>query len=331
MVSATSAGRSQVDANRENPPPGRVQGHRGGPSPPPRRSNIPTNDHQPAPALPLPVTIPDLRALPEQLRSLIQFLPWKAIPKTTGYRKVPLGLVRDTWQPVSSADSQHHLSLETALGVVRAGLATGIGIHLDPALRLVGLDLDSCVTGAGQLNDLATRVLTCFPGTYVELSPSRRGVHALVPGLCPPGWRRRPGMDLIVSGFLTVTGEVLRPEQDPEDQSQALAAWHAQWTPPAQSAHPRPTQGSPPGPHWSRRTADLFAELEAGGLARYPTASEADLTFVLLLLRRDPALTDDALLALVQASARMRPKWAVPSYITSTLHTARQIRARSTS
>lgn len=270
-----------------------------------------------------------MNALPEQLRNLVQFLPWKGIPKAGGFRKVPLGCAQGKWQPVNSADAQHHLSLETALGVVYAGLATGVGIHLDPALRLVGLDLDRCVNGAGQLSDLAVAVLAAFPGTYAELSPSKQGVHVLVPGTCPPGWRRRPGIDLITTGFLTVTGAVLRPEQDPGDQSASLAAWHAQWTPPV-PARPRPTQGSPPGPRWSRRTAALFAELEAGGLAHYPTASEADLTFVLLLLRRDPALTDDALLPLVQASGRMRPKWINPSYITSTLHTARQIRARST-
>lgn len=280
------------------------------------------------PRHPFPRAGPQSDALPSTLQDALCFLPWRSVPKRTGYRKVPLGWANGDWQPVDAGDPAHHLTLEAAVGVVHAGQATGIGVHISRALRLVAIDLDHCVTTTGVPNELALATLEAFPGTYAEASPSRQGLHLLLPGECPPGWRRRPGLEVIDHGFLTVTGDVLRMETDPRDRSPLISAWHAQWTPVTSSVSVRPAR---PAARWSARTALLFAELEAGGTAHYPSASEADLTYVLLLLRREPALSDAALLAHVRASGRMRPKWDQPSYIHATLDAARQIRARSTS
>lgn len=271
---------------------------------------------------------PQPDALPPVLQGAICFLPWRAVPKRAGYRKVPLGWANGAWQAVDSGNPVHHLTLEAAMGVIHAGHATGIGVHISRALRLVAIDLDHCVTPAGVLNELALATLEAFPGTYAEYSPSRQGLHLLLPGECPPGWRRRPGLEVINHGFLTVTGDVLRMETDPGDRSPLISAWHAQWTPVTSSVSVRPAR---PAARWSARTALLFAELEAGGTAHYPSASEADLAYLLLLLRQEPTLSDAALLAHVRASGRMRPKWLQPSYIHATLDAARQIRARSTS
>ncbi|WP_159066117.1 hypothetical protein [Deinococcus ficus] len=283
------------------------------------------------PSLPFPRAGSQPDALPRLLQQATFFLPWRAVPKRGGVRKVPLGFTTGSWRAVNAGDPAHHLTLEAALSVVHAGHATGIGVHIGRALRLVAVDLDHCISTEGRLNALALEILAAFPGTYAERSPSRRGLHLLVPGVCPPGWRRRPGLELVDAGYLTVTGDVLRMESDPRDRSADLAAWHARWASPQQSVPPLPVRTSAPGSCWSARARALFAELEAGGTAHYPSASEADLSYLLLLLRRDPGLSDAALLAHVRASGRMRPKWLQTAYLTATLNAARQIRARSTS
>lgn len=280
------------------------------------------------PIHPFPRAGPQPDALPSTLQDATCFLPWRAVPKRTGFRKLPLGWVNGARQAVDSGNPVHHLTLEAAMGVVHAGHATGIGVHISRALRLVAIDLDHCVTTGGVPNELALATLEAFPGTYAELSPSRQGLHLFLPGECPPGWRRRPGLEVIDRGFLTITGDVLRMETDPRDRSPLISAWHAQWMPVTSSVSVRPARHAA---RWSARTALLFAELEAGDTAHYPSASEADLAYVLLLLRREPALSDAALLAHVHASGRMRPKWNQPAYAIATLDAARRIRARSTS
>lgn len=274
---------------------------------------------------------PHWDVLPRLLQGTGRFLPWRAIPKRSGFRKVPLGRKNGTWQVVNSSDSAHHLTLEEALNVVRAGHATGVGVHLDATFPLVAIDLDRCMTAEGQPDELAPAVLAAFPGTYAELSPSGLGLHLLVPGVCPPGWRRRAGIEVLDAGFVTVTGQGIRLEDDPSDRSAQLAAWHASWTPTRTFRAAHFTRPLRPASGWSNRTAALFAELEAGGHAHYPSASEADLAYLLLLLRREPWLSDSALLAHVHASGRMRPKWTQTAYLTATLTAARRIRARSAS
>jgi len=75
----------------------------------------------------------------------------------------------------------------------------------------VCLDLDDCVT-AGRLEPWAAEVLGHVPATYVELSPSGRGLHVWGIGNVPRGRivRLVSGGQIEAYGngrYLTVTGE----------------------------------------------------------------------------------------------------------------------------
>lgn len=262
-----------------------------------------------------------------------RYLPWQIRPRRNGrLGKCPVGSIG---RPCDPLDARNWLSWTDALERVTRGEADGVGLVVTPALRLTVLDLDDCVTPDG-LTPGARAVIDQFAGAYVELSPSGRGLHVLVRGACPDGWRRRPGLDVITNGFVTVTGRawpggapVTRP-----DQQGALAAWHARHA-------PRPTarltaaglrSGRAPAGDWFSRACHarngaLFQALWAGELAGSPSASEGDLRLTLLLLYWQPQVSDADLGALLLSSGRARTKLADPNYLQRTIAAARRHRA----
>lgn len=89
----------------------------------------------------------------------------------------------------------------------RVGFVLGAGIGC--------VDLDDCLDAAGRPNAVATELLEFYTGSYVEVSPSGRGLH--IWGVAPPvrGFRRSwKGQALEFYSrdrYITVTGNVFRP------------------------------------------------------------------------------------------------------------------------
>ena len=180
----------------------------------------------------------------------------------------------------------------------------------------------------------ARQVMADLPGTYMETSPSGRGVHLLVPGTLPDGWRRAPGVDLVTNGFLTVTGEELRAEV--LGAAVDLAGWHARHAPVQLAVAGRPSarrHSSVADPEGVLRRASRarngarFGALWAGGRCGYPSRSEGDLALMMMLLYwlGDPpgdAVVVDCFLASGRARAGL-----TPAYLSRTLATARAYRA----
>jgi primase-polymerase (primpol)-like protein len=85
----------------------------------------------------------------------------------------------------------------------------GLGFVLGDGIG--GLDLDRVLSRGGVLLPAARRLLDALPRTYVEVSPSRTGLHVL--GLMPPGRGRVVDfegvkVEVYPSGrYLTVTGD----------------------------------------------------------------------------------------------------------------------------
>ena len=79
---------------------------------------------------------------------------------------------------------------------------------------IVCLDLDDCVDAAGEMSPAAQTLVDWFPGAYVELSPSGRGLHIWGRAPVQRGRRGRVGdlkVEVYPDGrYITVTG---RPVQ----------------------------------------------------------------------------------------------------------------------
>lgn len=110
-----------------------------------------------------------------------------------------LASVRDpgtwgTWQVATARDS-------------RVGFVLGEGIGC--------IDLDHCLDDHGHPNRAATELIDFYAGSYVEISPSGRGLH--IWGTSPerPGfkrtWKDQPVEFYSQGRYITVTGRVFRP------------------------------------------------------------------------------------------------------------------------
>ncbi|MCP2015931.1 primase-polymerase (primpol)-like protein [Deinococcus sp. HSC-46F16] len=230
--------------------------------------------------------------LPARLREAQRFLPWRRVPRPNGkLGKVPQMYRGGELRPCDPLRPTSWLHLEDALALVRSGQADGIGIALDDALGVTGLDLDDCFSPSGELIPHAHAVLQPLgSGAYVERSPSGQGLHALVRGLVPGGWRRQPGVELISSGFLTVTGNVVQHAPDPwPDLTGVLGQWHRERTKSYLAARPALPGLSVSHEHLLQRaraagSGPAFRALWDAEPDAAPSASEGDLRLLLMLL-----------------------------------------------
>jgi putative DNA primase/helicase len=259
--------------------------------------------------------------LPPDLTKLVRFLPWISRPRINGKTgKCPVRRLGSKVYPVQPDSPEAWLSLTAALEVVRSGQAQGVGMCL--AHGVCVLDLDDVIDADGQPTGWLPQAEET--PTYVEYSPSLRGVHLWY--TCSPGLRSRrgPGWDLLTAGaFVTVTG--LSIEGAPLNLA-ALPDSYADLSRrepgPVMSPVRRPAQVAPDqlstALEHSGKLRQLYLE---GDLSGYRSASEADLALCQLLHRvvgPDPVAID----GLFRTSALMRPKWADERYRVRTIELA---------
>lgn len=125
--------------------------------------------------------------IPFELRALDRWVSYspKKVPLTVGGRAAA-STVPSTWSSFAEVRQLER----------RGFVLNGDGI--------VCLDLDGCLTG-GVPDAFARAVLDRCPPTYVEVSPSGRGLHIWGRGELVRG-RRLPGVELYGSGrFITIT------------------------------------------------------------------------------------------------------------------------------
>lgn len=113
-------------------------------------------------------------------------------------RKVPLTTVA---KAASSTDPETWTTYKEA-SVSKVGKGLGFVLNGD---GLVCIDIDHCITD-GRLSDRAQQILTTLPSTYVEISPSGKGLHVWGYGTLPHGMKRN-GIEIYGNGrYMTVTG-----------------------------------------------------------------------------------------------------------------------------
>lgn len=138
--------------------------------------------------------IPNRDQLPSQLTDLDQWICWKAVNRNGKTAKLPImpgGLMA-----ASVSLPATWTSFATARLAAKAFCLSGVGFVFRPSGGIVGIDLDSCIDDAGQLEHWAAKIVEQFQ-TYTEISPSGRGVKLF--GLADIAER---GLSMPVAGHL---------------------------------------------------------------------------------------------------------------------------------
>jgi len=153
--------------------------------------------------------------IPHLLKSLDQWLVWKAFNEKRGgkYDKVPV--CPNTGFKINGLSTLNHMSFETALQAYQKGIGDGLGFALtgDPVisdesnndLYLIGLDLDR-VNSSPEILAEAEKVVRAL-GSYFEVSPSGTGIRIFA--LCKQKVGRGAGLGGEMyhqNRFLTITG-----------------------------------------------------------------------------------------------------------------------------
>ncbi|MBB5233185.1 phage NrS-1 polymerase family protein [Deinococcus budaensis] len=181
------------------------------------------------------------------------------------------------------------------------------------------LDLDHPLSNQG-------RALLADIGSYAERSPSGLGVHVWLRGDVTRN-RRVPGVEVLGTGFVTVTGSAL------PDRSRSLDAVHPFLTAPLTERRPEVLEGADLQLD-DQRVLDLLTRARNGPRARrllagdweaggYPSQSEADLAAVRMLrfYTQDVAQLE----RLMRASGLSRQKWGRGGYLPRTIQRALEL------
>lgn len=120
---------------------------------------------------------------------------------------------------------------EQAVDCAKINDLDGIGFMFHPeSMAIVGIDIDDCIDEAGELSKFARETVESIPG-YWEISPSGKGLHALVLGTLPEGRRKHPKLGFEMyerDRYFTVTGNQLPSSVDElVDCTDELATLHA--------------------------------------------------------------------------------------------------------
>jgi primase-polymerase (primpol)-like protein len=193
----------------------------------------------------------------------------------------------------------------------------GIGFAVEGS-GLVGIDLDHVIREDGSLEPWAQEIVARV-NSYTEISPSGDGLRIFAAGTIPKALKRSDlGLEMYVTGrYLTVTGERwLGANPEVEDRPGEVRAVFDQHAPEDadEVAEPPPRRETTLsdekilGAVQKSKQATKFGRLFDGGLAGYPSESEAD--FALAMILAFWCGNDEAQIeGLMLASGRVRDKW----------------------
>jgi primase-polymerase (primpol)-like protein len=153
-------------------------------------------------------------AIPSSLLELDQWLLWRV--ESVGGRptKVPYSL---DGRKASSVDARRWASFELVCARLQRypKAYAGLGFVFVKGGGLVGIDLDDCLDDSGQVKSWGQGVVSRFFDTYMEISPSNKGLKIWLRGDLPanlPGVKVADGSIEIYdhARYFTVTGRAFR-------------------------------------------------------------------------------------------------------------------------
>lgn len=162
--------------------------------------------------------------IPKELRVIDSWLLWRLKKGTKAdgtetWLKVPHWANGNKRRGAlgTKEDRDQLVSFDEAIKVYRSGHYAGVGFATMPEYPLTILDLDSCVGDDGELSDFAQTVVGT--GTYVEYSPSGKGLRAVYTGEAICAGKRNGLLEsgerveiYCGSAFVTITGRVVGAE-----------------------------------------------------------------------------------------------------------------------
>lgn len=140
--------------------------------------------------------------VPAEMLQRDRWVSWKPVSRGALVTKMP---VQVDGTAASSTDARTWVSHSCVKGLPRKGFVLGEGIGC--------VDLDHCLVD-GALSAAAAAFLARLPKTYVEVSPSGKGLHVF--GYLPEGRGTRGVVDGLnieiysVGRYMTVTGRAFR-------------------------------------------------------------------------------------------------------------------------
>lgn len=256
--------------------------------------------------------------VPDELKALPQWVVWQAMERNGKLTKPPRQI---DGQAAKANDPSTWTTFEKAMEAYEAGLSDGVGFVFAPGGGLVGVDLDHCVSREdGTIAPKAEAIVEAL-GSYTEYSVSGKGLHIIVRAELEKGYRSGP-IEVYPHGrFFTVTGNL-------HDERSELRANQAAVDGLVRAIRPEKTRGTVATGGRRRylpnseliekamaaRNGAKFSRLWAGDISGYPSASEADVALLSLLLYWADGDEDRAAL-LFEQSGLCREKWTTrPDY-----------------
>lgn len=135
----------------------------------------------------------DFYEIPEEFKSLPQWVNWKFEPREQGGKPTKILYSPLTGKRAKSTDPDTWATFKEARVAYERGGYSGVGYVFSDDDRMVGIDLDKCRDSlTGRVEPWAAEILTMFDETYCEISPSGTGFKIWAFGAIP-GPRRRTG------------------------------------------------------------------------------------------------------------------------------------------
>ena len=261
--------------------------------------------------------------IPQELKQNAAFCVWKLEKRNGKPTKVPYNPV--TGQMARTNEPNSFATFGEAMKVYAMGGYDGIGYRVSEGIGAI--DIDHCIREDGSLNDVAASILSFFPETYFERSPSGtglRGFFKLDPSFAYDKTvyyinNRKHGLEVYLPGttnrFVTVTGDVYRQgsvKRDDEALSNILETF---------MKRAKPINGSTVEPcsyldddqviaHASKsESGDKFKALMVGNWTDgYDSQSDADMALVSMLAFWCGNVSEQ-IDRIFRTSGLMRPKW----------------------
>lgn len=133
--------------------------------------------------------IRDSLEAPAALAKVPQWVLYRAVPDEKRVKKVPY---QANGQPASTTDPSTWTTHRAAVDAyLNGGGFSGIGFVFTEDDGLYGIDLDNALDSKGRLRPWARDIVERFRGTYIEVSPSDRGLHVFGLGKLSPSLRKK--------------------------------------------------------------------------------------------------------------------------------------------
>lgn len=259
----------------------------------------------------------DYNKIPAELKRLPNWVCWlKEWDEERGkWKKTPIN--PRTGGGAMSNNSSTWTDFGTA--VRAAEKYTGIGFMFG-GCEYFGVDIDGIAEDLQIYREGGDCIVSEFISTlesYTELSQSGNGIHIICKGHLPPHGRRRGNVEMYETGrFFVMTGEQISKTNDIKDCTESIKALHEKYI--GGGREPAPRQLPPPNVTHSEddivklaiksKNGDRFKALYLGDISGYPSHSEADMAFCMMLAfwtGCDTAKMDN----IFRQSGLMREKW----------------------